>query len=120
MQGAKMTRANSKSIQRWGRGCVCLLLAVGCAPDQFVSMGFDVGGAPSQLGQSSGGAPASSPLPSNAGAYAQGCVAAGGDQSGSAGKDSGSAAGTAGFGGTTVNFSPSATGGAIGAVIRLL
>lgn len=113
-----MTRANSKSIQRWGRSCVCLLLALSCAPDQFVSMGFDVGGAPNELGQSSGSAPASSTLPSNGGACGPGCVSAGGDSSGSDGKDSGSAGGTAGFGGTTSNSNMSTTGGAIGVVIH--
>ena len=112
-----MTRANSKSNQHWGRSAVCLLLAVSCAPDQFVSMGFDVGGTPSQLGQSSGSAPASSTLPSNGGAYGLGCVAAGGNASGNDGKDCGSAGSTAGFGGATSNSSTSTTGGAVGVVI---
>ena len=114
-----MTTANSNSIQRWGTSCVCLLLAVSCAPDQFVSMGFDEGGAPSELGQSSGSTSGSNAQPSsNSGADGSGGTAGGGDTFGNAGESSGSTGSSAGLGGTPSNPSASSAGGDIGVVLR--
>ena len=56
----RQVRGNSNLTSRWCGHSLVLLLAVGCAPDQYVSMGSDVGGKNISHPGSLGGGPADS------------------------------------------------------------
>ena len=102
-------RSNTSLIPRWREHSVFLLLAVACAPDQYVSMGSDIGSTNIALPGSLGGAPADSGVPLT--------VGAGGESD--SGKDSKSGASTGGVGtvDTTSGSAGNANGGFGGASI---
>ncbi len=80
-------KANCTMIPRRSVHVFCVLLAFGCAPDQFVSMGSDVGGAGSGVvaagATHTGGAGANSTTSSTlGGASSQGGAASGGETNG--------------------------------------
>jgi len=56
----KQVRGNSNLTSRWCGRSLVLLLAVGCAPDQYVSMGSDIGGKNISHPNALGGGPADS------------------------------------------------------------
>jgi len=104
-------RANSKLIPRCGRLAVCLLLALGCAPDQFVSMGSDIGAGASDPHQSSSPGATSGSSPSATYAIGGEALSAGGSHFGGAGGGAGPAESGNGVGGFTSNTPSGVTGG---------
>ena len=107
-------RANPKLIPRCGRFSLCLLLASGCAPDQFVSMGSDVGGTDGDLCRATGSVPTFSSTPSTTPVGGRGGTEAYGGNGGTAGSPTSLAGNGSSEGGTVSNTNTSATGGTIG------
>jgi hypothetical protein len=107
-------RVKPKLIPRCGRFSLCLLLAGGCAPDQFVSMGTDVGGTDGDLCLPTGSVPASSGAPSTTHVGDRGGTEAHGGNGGTAGSTTGLAGNGNSEGGAVSNPNPAATGGTIG------
>jgi len=107
-------RANPKLIPRCSRFSLCLLLASGCAPDQFVSMGSDVGGTDGDLCRATGSVPTFSSTPSTTPVGGRGGTEAYGGNGGTAGSPTSLAGNGSSEGGTVSNTNTSATGGTIG------
>ena len=95
--------SNSSLIPRWSGYSVVLLLAMGCAPDQFVSMGSDIGNTDIEHPGSTGGAPAD--------IDASSMVGAGGESDFARGGISGASAGGSGIGDSTSGSGGNANGG---------
>jgi hypothetical protein len=96
-------RSNSSLIPRWSGYSVVFLLAMGCAPDQFVSMGSDIGNKDIAHPGSTGGAPADIDASSTVGAGGESDLARGGI--------SGASTGGLGIGDTTRGSAGNPNGG---------
>lgn len=112
-------RANSTMILRSGRLAFCLMVAYGCAPDQFVSMGSDIGGAAGEVDSQ----PSASTKPDNtagAGGSSAGAVEAGGTRAGAITGTSASGSSSGALGGSSSLNGTEGTGGDKGLVIGVL